>query len=595
MKIISEMFASPYGWIAPFHVRNRLLNHHVLFYCVIGHTLFIPVFFLLNRDVPLFNNILCVGIDILCLYLNSKWRLKAVYVIFSMEISLHTFFCSLYFGFDTGFLLYYLGVIIYIFLQRKHYILRIILFSVVLLMLFFNYVYLQISPPSYPDTIIPLWLIFWLNAAAIIVALMLVASQFTLFIEHAENAILKAKEKAEEGERAKSVFLANMSHEIRSPLNSIVGMINLAILPGNTQQKNEYLEIAKHSADHLQTVINDILDYSKIEENRMALGSEVFSLHQLVKNTICVMDSSIYHKDLEMKYEIGADVPEIFRGDPARIRQVLINLISNAIKFTEEGSITLGCELVSSDAEGDMIKFSVEDTGSGIPENMIDSVFNRFTQLDHGNRQKHVGTGLGLAISKELVELMGGRISVESLPGRGSIFSFTIPLERAEQGEGAGVTEEHVSHVNAPGRLKILIAEDIFTNWLLYEKYMNMMGHTFTIVENGRRVLEELERNRYDLILMDLEMPELDGLEAVKIIRKGQSGADREIPVIAMTGYSLGDFTEKGNEFDDYITKPIEVYELEKKINDIINNRSSCRGLKPEPAADAVCKNGGKA
>ena len=502
MKIVPEIFNQPGLTIAPFEVRNRLLNSYILKYCIYGHTVFIPVFFLLGRSVPLYVNIACVAVDLLCFYLNSKWRLKTVYVVFTAEICINTFVASLYFGMETGFAMYYIAVVLYLFLLGRQYIMRWLLFSHVVIMIMFNYAWFQLVPMPYPQTILPVWIVFAMNAAANIMAITILVSQFTHFAVRAEEIILRAKEKADEGERAKSVFLANMSYEIRSPLNSIIGMINLAMLSSSDEEKNEFLHTAKGSADHLLTVINDILDYSKIEDNRMKLNIEPFNIHHLVRNTMMGMDSSIYNKNLEMKHEISDTVPVLVKGDPARIRQVLINLLSNAVKFTEAGSITLVCSVIGDDEK--FIRFSVEDTGAGIPSDKLDTIFDRFTQLEWNPAKKFGGTGLGLAISRELVELMGGNISVKSTPGSGSVFTFTVPLQAASGAAADPVKLKMPGRAAARGSLKVLIAEDIFTNWLLYEKYMNILGHSFRIVENGFMVLDELEQNEYDLVLMDL-------------------------------------------------------------------------------------------
>lgn len=570
MKIISDMFEQPGGWIAPYHVRNRLVNQYIFVFAACGHTLFIPIFYMLGRDIPFYNNIICVGVDLFCVYLNYRWKLRTVYLIFSSEILYHTFFCTIIFGWETGFIIYFFSVSAYLFLQRKHDVLRNVMFAVLVVLFVMQYIYIKTSPPEYPATIIPVWLIYALNVTANLSAIALISSQFSLFVDYAEKAIMKAKRKAEEGERAKSAFLANMSHEIRSPLNSIIGMINLALLEAKDYKKNEYLYIARSSADHLLTVINDILDYSKIEVKMMTLNFEVFNIHHLVRNTMIAMDSSIYDRDLDMKYEVSESVPRTVSGDPSRIRQVLINLINNAVKFTESGSVTLRCRNISGDEDPCMVEFQVEDTGIGIPEDKIDRIFERFSQIECGQTGRYRGTGLGLSISRELVELMGGSIYAESRPGTGSIFTFTIPLQRAVMEEKKPMTKTVSPDAVDTGRLKVLIAEDVFTNWLLYEKYMEMLGHSYKIVENGRMVLDELEQNSYDIVLMDMEMPEMGGEETVKNIREGVRGVNRSIPVIAISGYSENDFHKLDEGFDGFVPKPVELEELDRMIYEII-------------------------
>ncbi|HPS58194.1 MAG TPA: ATP-binding protein [Spirochaetota bacterium] len=447
----------------------------------------------------------------------------------------------------------------------------------VIILFIIQYAYVKTSNPVYPVTAIPEWLVYFFNVAANFASIAFVAIYFSDFVDTAESTIIRAKEKAEEGERAKSVFLANMSHEIRSPLNSIIGMINLSQLSDDEEKKQEYLNIARDSADHLLTVINDILDYSKIEVCRMTLNYEVFNIHHLLRNTMMAMDSSIYKRRLEMKYEIAESVPSTVKGDPSRIRQVLINLLSNAIKFTEQGEITLRCRNTSVDDDSCIIEFTVEDTGAGIPGDKLNTIFDRFTQLDGKVKSDYTGTGLGLAISRELVELMGGSISVESTPGDGSIFSFTIPLVKADPVEKSISLESRDAEIKGYRELNILIAEDMFTNWLLYEKYMLMLGHSFRIVENGCLVLDELERNSYDLVLMDIEMPEMGGEETLNHIRSGVRGVNRDIPVIALTGYSAGDLYNPDSGFNGYVSKPVELHELDRAINLVVCGKLKTR------------------
>ncbi len=573
MYFISKYFSPDHSRIDSYESRYYMLNKYVLIFSVSGHTLFTPVFYLLNSSIPLFNNILCVFFDIFLLYLNSKRKLTTVHILYIIEITYHAFISSLFFGNGTGFEFYFFPLTLYIFLLRERNILKTILFLSQMFLFIFQYVYLSIYPPEFPVTIIPRWLIYFLNASASIFAIAFVAAQFSIFVDAAERAMLNAKEKAEKGERAKSIFLANMSHEIRSPLNSIIGMINLSLFSKKNEEKKEYLHIAKDSADHMLTVINDILDYSKIEMSSMTLNIRIFNIHHLVKNTMRAMDSSIYSKNLNMRYEISNTVPEIVKGDPSRIRQVLINLISNAIKFTERGNITVRCRNLSCEEDLCTIEFSVEDTGIGIPSDKIGTIFNRFTQIDMIETRKYTGTGLGLAISKDLVELMGGTIRVESTQGKGTIFTFQISLKKASDDDLNTSLPETLTAERNTKPLNVLIAEDVFTNWLLYEKYMEKMGHSFKIVENGNMVLDELERNSYDILLLDVEMPELNGEDTLKMIRSGIRGNNSNIPVIAMTGYTQNDLKKTDYEFSGFLFKPIELEDLDRKINEIMQNR----------------------
>ena len=577
MKLFSHFFVTEKEWMTPHEKRFHILNKYLFTFALCGHSIFMPVFFLLNRDIPFYNNLLCIMVDAYCLYLNSRWKHKTVYILFTVEIVYHTFLCNLIFGWGSGFTFYFLSISFYIFLCGKYMRHRIMLAAAVVILFIIQYVYVITHNPAYPVTIIPEWLIFFFNATANFSAIAFVSIYFSIFVDMAENAIIRAKEKAEEGERVKSVFLANMSHEIRSPLNSIIGMINLSQLSDDEDKKQEYLNIARDSADHLLTVINDILDYSKIEVCRMTLNYEVFNIHNLVRNTMRAMDSSIFQRKLEMNYEIDESVPSTVKGDPSRIRQVLINLICNAIKFTERGRITLRCRNTSVDDDTCILEFAVDDTGSGIPADKLGTIFDRFTQLDGRVKSEYTGTGLGLAISRELVELMGGKIKVESNPGQGSTFSFFIPLVKSEPDETSIGRDMPDPGRERCGELSILIAEDMFTNWLLYEKYMSLLGHSFRIVENGCMVLDELERNNYDLVLMDIEMPDMGGEETLNHIRKGVRGVKSDIPVIALTGYAESDLFNPDSGFDGCVTKPVELHALERAINEAVSDTQKTR------------------
>lgn len=574
MKLLAQFFSSGDEWMTPYQQRSHIINRYIFIFALCGHSLFIPIFYLLNNALPFYNNLACVLLDLCCLYLNSKRMQKTVYMIFSLEIMYHSFFCNIIFGWGSGFTFYFSAIAFYIFLFGKYMFQRIILASVLAMLFIIQYAYIQTSDPVYTATIIPEWLIYSFNAIASFSAIGFVAYYFQDIVDRAENAITRAKEKAEEGERVKSVFLANISHEIRSPLNSIIGMINLSQLSDDEEKKQEYFWIARDSADHLLTVINDILDYSKMEVCRMTLNFEVFNMHRLIKNTMRSMDSSIYNRKLEMKYEIADGVPLTVKGDPSRIRQVLINLLCNAIKFTESGNITLRCRNTSIVDDSCMLEFEVEDTGSGIPGDKLGTIFDRFTQLDGRVKSDYTGTGLGLAISRELVELMGGTISVKSNPGVGSTFSFTIPLVKADPEEKSISSDAGAGRC---GELNILIAEDMFTSWLLYEKYMSILGHSFRIVENGCMVLDELEANSYDLVLMDIEMPDMGGEETLNHIRSGVRGVNRDIPVIALTGYAESDLYNSDSGFNGCVTKPVELHELERAINDAVCEKLKTR------------------
>lgn len=565
INTLSRKLTTPPEWIPSSSVRSYVLNNYIITFVLCGHILFTPVFYLLGDRVCFYNNILCIFVDLLSLWLNSGGGFRAVYIIFCSAISYHTFISQVTFGPDSGFVFYFPALAVFIFIFREYRFLRFGLFVLIIMLFISQMVILHFAPVFYTYKLIPSWLIYILNAAASFFGIAFIATFFSKAADRAEAMLVEAKEKAEEGTRAKSIFLANMSHEIRTPLNSVAGMVTLAIMADTDEERGEFLHIAKDSADHLLTVINDILDYSKIEESRMDLHYENFNIFHLVSNTVKALSTGLDRGKVEMYFSIAEDIPVHLNGDPSRIRQVLINLLNNAIKFTGQGVIKLDVVKKGDDCGRIILEFTVSDTGIGIPANRINSIFESFVQLEESGKARLKGTGLGLTISKELVELMGGSIRVESKPGEGSIFSFDIPLRPEERRE--------MSHEPVPAHpascphevVKVLVGEDDVINRLLIEQYLGTLGYTYKVVENGRMVLEELESSIYDIVILDIEMPDIGGVEAVQMIRSSGSGYVRNIPVVAMTGYAAFDFQmmQMDQGFSGYLSKPFSLRDLE--------------------------------
>ncbi len=397
--------------------------------------------------------------------------------------------------------------------------------------------------------------------------------------KQAEQEMRQAKEAAEAANETKSSFLTNMSHELRTPLSGVVGVTELLRRTTLDATQREYVGIIRTSSELLLELINDLLTFARIEAGKLELHPHDFNLNYLINDALAMLRLQAVEKGLQFDSCIEPGVPAYLIGDSTRLSQIIINLASNAIKFTDSGSVRVKVRLLSENANSATLRFSVKDTGIGIPADRTEAIFAPFTQVDGSTSRKYGGTGLGLSICQQLAELMGSRISVRSIEGVGSTFCFEVefPKQTAVEQQSQGNEPEcgnETAAVPDRNRGRILLAEDHATNRRVIKMMIASLGYQVDGVANGLLAVSALETTDYDLVLMDCQMPEMDGYEASAMIRNPQSGVlNHSIPIVALTANALEEARQKclAAGMNDFLTKPVLVSQLENILETWIN------------------------
>ena len=398
-------------------------------------------------------------------------------------------------------------------------------------------------------------------------------------IKETELALIEAKEKESMANKAKDEFLTTMSHEIRTPLNAVIGISHLLLLENPKMEQLENLSTLKHSSEHLLCLVNDILDFNKIASGQLELEERDFSLNQVLNGLRSIFHNTAKEKDIRLLIKKDTSLPKTFIGDSTRLSQILTNLVSNAIKFTEEGKVMVDIEVLKVEADFYVLEFVISDTGIGIPDDKKDKIFLSFAQANSDTTRKYGGTGLGLAICKRLLEIMDSDLELESEVGKGSTFSFKLKLQKSSmtdyQEDNNAFDARSIHDQDNLKGARILVAEDNKVNIMVIEKFLSKWQVDFDIAENGLIALNKALENTYDMILMDLQMPVMNGFEASKAIRESNNPLNKVMPIYALSASTGMDIKNQLGEFgiDGLICKPFNPTELFKTLTSILQQK----------------------
>ncbi len=398
---------------------------------------------------------------------------------------------------------------------------------------------------------------------------------FVNYRKQMEIELYNSKEEAKFAYKSNSVLLSNMGHDIRVPMNGVLGMIDLLNQTELTVEQKEYVHVISNSADNLMTIMDDILDFSKIQIGAVELENKTINLRKSIQEIVSLLEMKTKGKGIYLQYSVSESVPEYINVDPVRLKQILINLINNAIKYTKEGGIKINIELIEQNNNSVKLKFSIIDTGIGIPENNKEKIKNAFQINEIQTHFSEGGIGLGLAISKKLIELFKGEIGFDSIYGKGSSFWFYISLEKSDSINPETIQEHSSKRPSLFRQLNILLVEDNHLNQKFATAALQKAGHIVDIAENGKIALDKYHKNKYDIILMDIQMPIMDGIEATLKIREWEklnniNPADH-IKIVAITAYAMEKDRERclASGMDQFLSKPFRHNELIKIIEDL--------------------------